>query len=125
MKGGEIILFSGDLGAGKTLMTKGIAKGLGLDDSTPVVSPTFTLVNVYKARLELVHIDLYRLDHDEIFELGLDDYLDREHVIVVEWSDVARDFFNGPIIEIKINYLGENTRMIEFISDLPYIRQFF
>jgi tRNA threonylcarbamoyladenosine biosynthesis protein TsaE len=112
LKGGEIILLHGDLGAGKTLFTKGIAEGLGVEDSTAVVSPSFTLVNIYKARLDIVHVDLYRLDSDEIYELGLEDYMDQEHVIVVEWAEKVHDFFSGRIIDITIGYMGEATRKI-------------
>jgi tRNA threonylcarbamoyladenosine biosynthesis protein TsaE len=110
--GGEIVLLHGDLGAGKTLFTKGLALGLGAGTGTAVVSPTFTLVNIYKARLDIVHVDLYRLDSDEIFELGLEDYLDREHVMVVEWAEKARDFFSGAVIDVTFSYTGETSRRI-------------
>jgi tRNA threonylcarbamoyladenosine biosynthesis protein TsaE len=112
LEGGEIILLHGDLGAGKTLFTKGIAQGLGAPVKTPVVSPTFTLVNVYQARLDIVHVDLYRLDFDEIFELGLEDYMDREHVMVVEWAEKADTFFTGDVLDVTIRNTGESTRRI-------------
>lgn len=110
--GGEIILLSGDLGAGKTLLTKGIAEGIGTEGSTTVVSPSFTLVNIYKARLDIVHVDLYRLDSDEVYELGLEDFMDKDHIMVVEWAERAREFFQGTILEVFIEYLGEQTRKI-------------
>jgi tRNA threonylcarbamoyladenosine biosynthesis protein TsaE len=112
LEGGEIILLHGDLGAGKTLFTKGLAMGLDMSEGPAVVSPTFTLVNVYKARLDIVHVDLYRLDFDEIFELGLEDYMDREHVMVVEWAEKARDFFAGAILDVTFAYTGESSRRI-------------
>ncbi|HQG32867.1 MAG TPA: tRNA (adenosine(37)-N6)-threonylcarbamoyltransferase complex ATPase subunit type 1 TsaE [Deltaproteobacteria bacterium] len=112
LKGGEIVLLHGDLGAGKTLLTKGIAEGLGVEDPSTVVSPSFTLVNVYKARLDIVHVDLYRLDSDEVYDLGLEDYMDQEHVIVVEWAEKVQDFFSGQVVDVTIEYVGESTRKI-------------
>ena len=112
LKGGEVILLHGDLGAGKTLFTKGVAQGLGASGKTAVVSPTFTLVNVYEARLDIVHVDLYRLGFDEVFELGLEDYMDREHVMVVEWAEKAEGFFSGALIEVTFQYEGEASRRI-------------
>lgn len=119
LSGGEIILLSGDLGAGKTLLTKGIAQGLGIERSTIVVSPSFTLVNIYKARLDIIHVDLYRLDSDEVYELGLEDFMDKDHIMVVEWAERAKGFFHGNILEIFIEYLGEESRRISFDSHQP------
>lgn len=121
LRGGEVILLHGDLGAGKTLFTKGIAQGLGVDRSIAVVSPSFTLVNVYKARLDIVHVDLYRLDFDEIYELGLEDYMDEEHVMVVEWAEKADAFFSGEVIDITIEHAGEDARAITAVSSRPYL----
>ena len=112
LRGGEIILLHGDLGAGKTLLTKGIAEGLDIDQSVAVVSPSFTLVNMYKARLDIVHVDLYRLSSEGIYDLGLEDYMDQEHVMVVEWAEKAPDFFSGHILDVTIEYSGETTRRI-------------
>jgi len=119
--GGEIILLTGDLGAGKTLFTKGLAQGIGIDDQTKVLSPSFTLVNIYRAKLDIIHIDLYRLENDEIFELGLEDYMDRDHIMVVEWAQKATDFFKGDLIEVNIEYLDESSRKISIFSELPWI----
>ncbi len=120
LKGGEIILLSGDLGAGKTVFTKGIAAGL--ESLDPVVSPTFTLVNIYKARLDIVHVDLYRLDSQEVWGLGLEDYMDQGHVMVVEWGDMARDFFTGACMRVKIEYLDETSRRITV--EAPWTQDF-
>lgn len=117
LTGGEILLLHGDLGAGKTLFTKGLSEGLGVKDPQSVVSPSFTLVNVYKARLDIVHVDLYRLDADEACELGLEDYMDQEHVMVVEWAEKAGDFFSGRTLEVTIEYEGENSRRITLEAD--------
>lgn len=112
LKGGEIIHLHGDLGAGKTLLTKGIAEGLYIEDSATVVSPSFTLVNIYKAKLDIVHVDLYRLNSDEIYELGLEDYMDQGHIMVVEWAEKVHDFFSGQIVDLTIEYAGEATRKV-------------
>ncbi len=117
LKGGEIILLNGELGAGKTLLTR----GLGLDAATPVVSPSFTLVNVYPARLELVHVDLYRLKEDEVEELGLDDFMDAGHVLVIEWANVAAAYFKGSLIEIDLAYSGAESRSLKLKTDLDYL----
>lgn len=91
-KPGDIIAFSGDLGAGKTALTRGIARGLGI--SANITSPTFTIVNEYEeGRMPLFHFDLYRLGGEEaLFELGFEDYFYRNGLCVVEWSSVAGDF---------------------------------
>ena len=84
-----------------------------------MVSPTFTLVNIYKARLDIVHVDLYRLESDEIGELGLEDFMDDSHVMVIEWAEVAHSYFRGRIIEITLTYLNEDVRAISLRTDLP------
>ncbi len=122
LKGGEIFLLSGDLGAGKTLLTKGIVEGVTPGSSSSVVSPSFTLVNIYNARLDIIHVDLYRLDSEEIYNLGLEDFMDKDHVMVVEWAERARGYFMGDIVEILIHHLGEHLRKITITSDIPWIR---
>ncbi len=112
LKGGETILLTGDLGAGKTMFVKGIASGLGVDPLTPVVSPTFTLINLYKARIDIVHADLYRLDPEGIFGLGIEEYMDNSHIIMVEWADISEGYFKGNLLRIKIEYLEQNRRKI-------------
>lgn len=84
---GAVLLLSGDLGAGKTAFTKGLAEGLGIDPAE-VTSPTFTLVHEYRGgRLPLIHVDLYRLDRADLDEIGLDQDLAASGVTVVEWSE--------------------------------------
>ncbi len=89
---GAVIAFSGDLGAGKTAFTRGIARGLGI--TSPITSPTFTLVNEYEeGRLPLFHFDLYRLEgEDDLYELGFEEYFYRDGVCVLEWSSRAEEF---------------------------------
>ena len=121
MKGGEIILLSGELGAGKTMLTKGIVKGIGADKMTSVVSPSFTIVNVYNARLDIIHVDLYRLDSEEIGNLGLEDFMDTDHVIIVEWAERGHGFFIGTTVDITIDHSGERSRRITISAELPWI----
>ena len=90
LRPGDVIAYTGDLGAGKTAFTRGLARGLGVADR--VTSPTFTIVNEYEGgRLPLFHFDLYRMDSpEELFDIGWEDYLARGGVCAVEWSEHAR-----------------------------------
>ncbi len=115
LKGGEIILLSGDLGAGKTTFTKGLAKALGVKET--VTSPTFTYVKEYDGRLKLYHFDMYRVaDADEVYELGLEEYFYKGGVVVAEWNKF--DDVKDPI-RISIKSLGGDLR--EFEIDDEYI----
>ena len=95
LHGGEIIAFTGDLGAGKTAFTRGLARGLGIP--MRVTSPTYTIVNEYTGgRLPLFHFDMYRLgSSDELFDIGWEDYLQRGGVCAVEWSENVADAMKG------------------------------
>lgn len=107
--GGEIILLNGELGAGKTTFTKGLAKALGINEI--VTSPTFTFMKSYNGRLKLYHYDMYRVDsEDELYELGLAEYLYADGVCVIEWNKFE-DLVN-PIV-IDISYLGRKSRRFE------------
>lgn len=109
LKGGEIILLNGDLGAGKTTFTKGLARALGVKET--VTSPTFTYVKEYDGRLTLYHFDMYRVsDADEVYELGLEEYFYKGGVVVVEWNKF--DDVRNPII-INVKSLGGNLREFE------------
>ncbi len=115
LKGGEVILLNGDLGAGKTTFTKGLAKALGVEET--VTSPTFTYVREYEGRLPLFHFDMYRVsDTDEVYELGLEEYFYRGGVVVAEWNKF--DDVKDPIV-INVTSLGGNLR--EFEIDDEYI----
>jgi tRNA threonylcarbamoyladenosine biosynthesis protein TsaE len=94
---GTVIAFTGDLGAGKTAFTRGLARGLGISDR--VTSPTFTIVNEYEGgRLPLFHFDMYRLESsDELFDIGWEDYLARGGVCAVEWSEKVSDALTGAL----------------------------
>ena len=119
---GDVVAFTGDLGAGKTAFTRGIARGLGIGDR--VTSPTFAIVNEYEGgRLPLFHFDMYRLtSSDELFDIGWEDYLARGGVCAVEWSENVTEAMEGAV-SVTIDVLGENTRRItisggDFLADL-------
>lgn len=109
-----VLLLIGDLGAGKTCLTQGIGRGLGIPESEPIVSPTYTLMNMYEARLPLYHFDLYRLaDPGELEELGMDEYLPGEGVAVVEWADRFEGLCQS-YLAIRIYHRGPEQRSICF-----------
>lgn len=112
LKGGDIVLLNGDLGAGKTTFVKGFAKAIGIKDV--VTSPTFTLLKTYKAKLyNLVHIDAYRLVEDSFAEIY--DYLNDENVLFIEWSScLTNNEIFKECLEINIEYVNENTRNFIF-----------
>ena len=111
IKPGTVIAYRGDLGAGKTAFTRGLARGLG--SSEMVTSPTYTIVNEYLGgRMPLFHFDMYRLaSSDDLWDIGWEDYLDRNGVCAVEWSENVEDALEDPII-ITIEKLGEDSRRI-------------
>ena len=108
---GAVIAYRGDLGAGKTAFTRGLARGLGIVD--PVTSPTYTIVNEYlDGRLPLFHFDMYRLSSaDDLFDIGWEDYLERGGVCAVEWSENVAEALEDPIT-VTIEKLGEDSRKI-------------
>ncbi len=117
LKQPALILLQGDLGAGKSVLARGIARGLGVDPQVPITSPTFTLMNHYPALLDLYHFDLYRLsDPDELLEVGFDDYAFGTGVTLVEWPErLADDKIPGLWVEIE--HLQEDTRMLHFCAE--------
>ena len=108
---GAILAYRGDLGAGKTAFTRGLARGLGCTDL--VTSPTYTIVNEYlSGRLLLFHFDMYRLrSSEDLWDIGWEDYLDRGGVCAVEWSENVADALEDAV-RITIEKLGEDTRRI-------------
>ena len=122
LKPGAVIAYLGDLGAGKTAFTRGLARGMGITER--VTSPTYTIVNEYlSGPMPLFHFDMYRLGStDELFDIGWEDYLDRGGVCAVEWSENVADAMEGAII-VTIEKLGEESRRItieggEALADL-------
>ncbi|CAM3559378.1 tRNA (adenosine(37)-N6)-threonylcarbamoyltransferase complex ATPase subunit type 1 TsaE [Erysipelothrix urinaevulpis] len=111
---GVVIFLQGDLGAGKTAFTKGIAKGLEIEDV--VNSPTFTILKEYDGRLNLKHIDAYRLEGVDSDSLGLYDLMDDENVVVIEWGEFLNDLDISFDYHIKIAINDEDEREIEVIT---------
>ena len=108
---GTVIAYRGDLGAGKTAFTRGLARGLGVLES--VTSPTYTIVNEYlSGRMPLFHFDMYRLTSSEdLFDIGWEDYLERGGICAVEWSENVQSAMENAIV-ITIEKTGEDTRRI-------------
>lgn len=108
---GTVLAYEGDLGAGKTAFTRGLARGLGIKE--PVTSPTYTIVNEYlSGRIPLFHFDMYRLScADDLFDIGWEDYLERGGVCAVEWSENVTEAMEDAV-PIRIEKTGENSRRI-------------
>jgi tRNA threonylcarbamoyladenosine biosynthesis protein TsaE len=112
---GDIFLLVGQLGAGKTCLTQGIAYGLDIHDYT--LSPTFVIMRELHGRLPLYHIDFYRLDNiTEISDLGLDDYLYGQGVCVIEWAEKGADILPDDHLLIKIKWINDNERAFEITA---------
>ena len=107
LKRGTIITLDGDLGAGKTALTSGIVAGLGSADI--VTSPTFTIVNEYrKGEVPVFHFDLYRLScMDDLYDIGWEDYVNQDAIIIIEWADIVKKEFDYPYVEIVIKKLND------------------
>lgn len=108
---GSVIAYTGDLGAGKTAFTRGLARGLGCSET--VTSPTYTIVNEYlSGSMPLFHFDMYRLaSSDDLWDIGWEDYLDRGGVCAVEWSENVADALDGAIW-VRIEKIGDESRRI-------------
>ena len=113
LTGRTLFLLDGELGAGKTVFTKGLAAGLDIDP-VDVSSPTFTLVNEYEGRIPLIHIDLYRLPSgsNSAFSLGLDEILTRKAIVVIEWGEKLGDFPLPECYHVKVNVVDDTSREI-------------
>ena len=113
LRPGDVLCLWGDLGAGKSELTRGIAAGLGV--TAPVTSPSFTIMNVYEeGRLPLYHFDWYRLESsEELYEMGMDEYLAGDGVSVVEWPGVCPDAMPENRLDVTVRPLGDTDR--EFI----------
>ena len=113
-KGGEVIALIGNLGAGKTVFTKGVAKGLGVRNVRYVNSPTFVIIKEYKGRLPLYHFDLYRLEHSSVIDAeNFEEYFYGDGVTVIEWADRIRKLLPRKYVEVRLSVAGEYKRKIE------------
>ena len=113
LRGGEVIALTGELGAGKTCLTQGLALGLGVDAREYVTSPTFTLINEYQGRVPLYHIDLFRLeDMEETENLGCEECFYGKGITVVEWAEKAETILPEEYLSIELTPLDENRRQI-------------
>ena len=109
---GAVVALYGELGAGKTAFTRGLALGLGINAC--VSSPTFTIVNEYLGKIALYHFDMYRLESEvELFDIGWDEYLERDGVCVVEWSEKAPFAFPPDAVIVRLENIGNDMRRIE------------
>jgi len=109
---GTVVALFGDLGAGKTAFTRGLARGLQVEE--PVSSPTFTIVNEYPGHPALFHFDLYRLKNaEELYDIGWEDYLNRDGICVTEWSENAREALPEDAVRVSITRVDDQTRQIE------------
>lgn len=118
LKGGEIVLLNGDLGAGKTTFTRQVLKALGVKGE--VTSPTFTIMReYYTKKFNIYHFDMYRIKSpDEVREFGLEDYIysgDNRSLVFIEWSENIKEMLNGKFIEINISLIDDSKRKFEII----------
>lgn len=124
LKGGEIIGIKGELGAGKTSFTQGLACGLGIPENEYVRSPTFTIINEYKGEIPLYHFDLYRLDNlDEIINLGYEEYFSGSGVTVIEWYEKLEAIVKEGVLVLTMKILGEESRELNFSCHCVYYGQ--
>jgi tRNA threonylcarbamoyladenosine biosynthesis protein TsaE len=118
-----LILLSGDLGAGKTTLTKGIAGGMGAAREEDVTSPTFTLVHKYEGQARIYHVDLYRIeDFRDLETLGIEDFFSEQAVIIVEWPDRLQLRTDWPVVRIQLEHVAEDTRRIS-VEGLPQVEE--
>jgi len=117
LKAGDVITLEGDLGAGKTTFTKGLAQGLGIKRT--VSSPTFTIVKEYSGELPLYHMDVYRLENSDE-DIGFDEYFHGNGITVIEWAQFIEDYLPKNLLNINITYVDEHSRAFEFTSVGPH-----
>lgn len=117
LTGGDVVALSGSLGSGKTWFTKGIGLGLGVDRDEVITSPSFSLVNEYKGRYDLYHMDLYRLDTlADVIAIGIEEYFNENSVVVIEWAERCLELLPLEFIRVNIDILDENKRSIDIVS---------
>ena len=120
LKVGDVIALIGDLGAGKTCLTQGIARGVGIAAHEIVNSPSYTLINEYAGEIPIYHIDLYRLKHHgEIVDLGLEELLEGNGICIIEWADRMSDLLPANHIQVTMTWVDESTRIIKLQRSPP------
>ncbi len=119
----DLVYLIGELGAGKTTLARGIARGRGY--AGRVTSPTFTLMNIYKiGNAQINHFDFYRLNHDEICDLGLDDYLDREGMSLIEWPQAGENYLPEEALFINISLVDDDYDRERIVSIITRSREY-
>src|SRR5690625_1431662 len=113
LKPGNVITLEGELGAGKTVFAKGLASGLGVKET--ISSPTFTIIKEYQGNIPFYHMDAYRLEYAEE-DIGFDEYFEGDGISVVEWATFIETFIPESRLNIKITYVDERTRRLEFTA---------
>jgi tRNA threonylcarbamoyladenosine biosynthesis protein TsaE len=117
---GSIVALSGELGAGKTILTKGIGRGLGVPDDREVTSPTFVLVNEYRGRVPVYHLDLYRLhEAGQVEDLGWNEFISGSGVIVIEWAERAPGLLPDDRVDVVLRWAGLEDREFVFTGIGP------
>lgn len=123
LQAGDVAALIGKLGSGKTTLTQGLARGLGVGKKDYVTSPTFTLIKEHKGRIPVYHIDLYRIDNlKEVYDLGYDEYFYGEGVTIIEWADKIRKLLPKEVLLINLEIINENRRRIEFVPQGKHYR---
>lgn len=111
LRPGSVVAIEGELGTGKTILSKGIANGLGVRE--PVTSPTFTIIKEYEGEIPFYHMDAYRLEFSEE-DIGFDEYFHGNGVTVIEWAQFIQDYLPSEVIYISISYVDDHTRKLTF-----------
>ena len=115
LKPNDVIALNGDLGAGKTLLTKAIAASMGIEEH--ITSPTFTIVQEYEGKLPLYHFDVYRIaDEEEMYYIGFDEYLSRDGVCIIEWANLIKGILPKERLEIELSYASGSGRNMKITA---------
>ena len=110
---GDVVTLCGDLGAGKSEFSRGVARGLGI--TGPVPSPSFTILNTYEGRDMFYHFDWYRIaDPQELYDIGLDEFVGGDGIALIEWSERAEEVLPEAYLQVRIEKIDDNTRSITF-----------
>jgi tRNA threonylcarbamoyladenosine biosynthesis protein TsaE len=122
LKPGDVIALSGDLGAGKTTLTRGIAQGLGV--TADIHSPTFTLIHEHPGPVPLYHIDVYRLSSEQEAEfIGIDEYIYSDGVTIIEWAETIKSLLPPERLEIELRMIGDSDRELVLSAESPRLRE--